>query len=111
LEFGVQFPVRPRDLPVSHNLQTGLECHSVFCTYKMIPRVRLEERGADHFFPSIAEVRNCAIIPYVTEVIRTYAKNHRNRAAQNNNQLIRDLFNQPEIGRRLHRMCPEDLIR
>jgi hypothetical protein len=28
-----------------------------------------------------------------------------------NNQLIRDLFNQPEIGRRLTRMWPEDLIR
>jgi hypothetical protein len=31
--------------------------------------------------------------------------------AQNNNQLIRDLFNQPEIGRGLNRMWPEDLIR
>jgi hypothetical protein len=28
-----------------------------------------------------------------------------------NNQLIRDLFNQPEIGRRLNRMWPENLIR
>jgi hypothetical protein len=43
-------------------------------------------------------------IPYVTEVIRKYAKNHKNRTAQSNNQLIRDLFNQPEIGRRLNRM-------
>jgi hypothetical protein len=50
-------------------------------------------------------------IPYVIEVIRTYAKNHKNRTAQNKNQLIRDLFNQPEIGRRLNRMWPEDLIR
>jgi hypothetical protein len=50
-------------------------------------------------------------IPYVTEVIRTYAKNHKNRTAQNNNQLIRDLFNQPEIRRRLNRMWPEDHIR
>jgi hypothetical protein len=33
------------------------------------------------------------------------------RTAQNNNQLIRDLFNQPGIGRRLNRMWPEDLIR
>jgi hypothetical protein len=32
-------------------------------------------------------------IPYVTEAIRTYAKNHKNRTAQNNNQLIRDMFN------------------
>jgi hypothetical protein len=47
-------------------------------------------------------------IPYVTEVIRTYVKNHKNRTAQNNNQLIRDLVNQPEIGRRLNRM---DLVR
>jgi hypothetical protein len=36
-------------------------------------------------------------IPYVTEVVRTYAKNHKNRTAQNNKQLIRDLFTQPEI--------------
>jgi hypothetical protein len=50
-------------------------------------------------------------IPYVTEVIRTYAKKHKNRTVQNNNQLIRDLFSQPEIGRRLNRMWPEDLIR
>jgi hypothetical protein len=49
--------------------------------------------------------------PFVTEVIRTFAKNHKNRTAQNNNQLIRDLFSQPEIGRRLNRMWPEDLIR
>jgi hypothetical protein len=47
-------------------------------------------------------------VPYVTEVIRTYAKNHKNRTARNNNQLIRDLFNQSGIGRRLNRM---DLIR
>jgi hypothetical protein len=40
-------------------------------------------------------------IPYVTEFIRTYAKNHKSRTAQNNNQLIRDLFNQPEIWSRL----------
>jgi hypothetical protein len=50
-------------------------------------------------------------IPYVTEVIGTYAKNHKNRTTQTNNQLIRDLFNQPETGRRLDRMWPEDLIR
>jgi hypothetical protein len=50
-------------------------------------------------------------IPYVTEVTRTYAKKHKNRTAQNDNQLIRDLFTQPEIGRRLNRMLPEDLIR
>jgi hypothetical protein len=36
-------------------------------------------------------------IPYVTEVIRTYAKNHIIRTARNSNQLIRDLFNQPKI--------------
>jgi hypothetical protein len=50
-------------------------------------------------------------IPYVTEAIRTNAKNHKNLTAQNNNQLIRDMFSQPEIGRRLKRMWPEDLIR
>jgi hypothetical protein len=50
-------------------------------------------------------------IPYVTEVKRAYAKNKKNRTEQNNHQLIRDLFNQPEIGRRLIRMWPEDFIR
>jgi uncharacterized membrane protein len=38
-------------------------------------------------------------------------KKHKNRTAQNDNQLTRDLFTQPEIGRRLNRMWPEDLIR
>jgi hypothetical protein len=56
-------------------------------------------------------LHNDLIIPYVTEVIRTYAKNHKNWTPQNNRQLIRDLFNLPEIGRRLNRMWPEDLIR
>jgi hypothetical protein len=50
-------------------------------------------------------------IPYVTEVIRKYAKNHKNRTAQNNKQLIRDLFNKPKRGKRLNKMWPEDLIR
>jgi hypothetical protein len=50
-------------------------------------------------------------IPYVTEVVRTYAKKHKNWTAQNKNQLIRDWFNQPGIGRRLNGMWPEDLIR
>jgi hypothetical protein len=36
---------------------------------------------------------------------------HENRTAQNHYQLIRDLFNQPEVGRKLNRMWPEDLIR
>jgi hypothetical protein len=50
-------------------------------------------------------------MPNLTEFLRTYARNHKNRTAQNNNQLIRDLFSQAEIGRRLDRMWPEDLIR
>jgi hypothetical protein len=50
-------------------------------------------------------------IPYVTEVIRTYARNHKKRTKQKKNQLIRDLLNQAAIGRRLNRMWPEDLIR
>jgi hypothetical protein len=49
--------------------------------------------------------------PYVTEVIRAYAKKHKDRTAQNNNQLIRDLFNHPEMDRRLNRMWPEYLSR
>jgi hypothetical protein len=63
------------------------------------------------WYISNVTLHNDLRIPYVTEVIRTYAKNHKNRTAQNNNQLIGDLFNQPEIGRRLNRMWPEDLIR
>jgi hypothetical protein len=55
-------------------------------------------------------LHNDLCIPYVTEVIRTYAKNHKNLNKQNKNQLIRDRFNQPEIRRRLNRMWPEDLI-
>jgi hypothetical protein len=51
-------------------------------------------------------------LPYITEVIRTYAKNHTNRTAQNNNLLKKkDLFYQPEIGRRLNRKWSEDFIR
>jgi hypothetical protein len=63
------------------------------------------------WYISNVTLHNDLRIPYVTEVIRTYTKKHKNRTAQNNNQLIRDLFNQPEIGRRLNRMWPEDLIR
>jgi hypothetical protein len=63
------------------------------------------------WYISNATLHNDLRIPYVTEVIRTYAKNHKNRTAQNNNQLIKDMFNQPEIGRRLNRMWPEDLTR
>jgi hypothetical protein len=62
------------------------------------------------WYISNVTLHNDLRILYVIEVIRTYAKNHKNRTAQNN-QLLRDLFNQPEIGRRLNRMWPEDLIR
>jgi hypothetical protein len=54
-------------------------------------------------------LHNDLSIPDVTEVIRTYTKDHKNRTAQNNNQLIRDLFNQPDIGSNI--MLAEDLIR
>jgi hypothetical protein len=63
------------------------------------------------WYISDVTLHNDLRIPYGTEVIRTYANNHKNCTAQNNNQLIRDLFDQPEIGRRLNRMWPEDLIR
>jgi hypothetical protein len=63
------------------------------------------------WYISNVTLHNDLSIPYVTEVIRTYVKNHKNRTAQNKKQLIRDLFNQPEIGRRLNRMWTEDLIR
>jgi hypothetical protein len=74
------------------------------------------DEGLHNFSGQLNSCNTCynpvlCVIPYVTEVIRTYAKNHKNRTAQNNNQLIRDLFNQPEIGRRPNRMWPEDLIR
>jgi hypothetical protein len=62
------------------------------------------------WYISNVTLHNDLSISYVTEVIRIYAKNHKNWTAQNNNQLIGDLFNQPEIGRRLNRMWPEDLI-
>jgi hypothetical protein len=54
--------------------------------------------NAPWYIPNVT-LHNDLRIPYVTEVIKTYAKNHKNRTAQNNNQLMRDLFNQPEIGR------------
>jgi hypothetical protein len=63
------------------------------------------------YFLSNLTLHNDLRIPYVTEVIRTYAKKHKNQTAQNDNQLIRDLFTQPGIGWRLNRMWPEDLIR
>jgi hypothetical protein len=63
------------------------------------------------WYISNVTLHNDLRIPYVTEVIKTYGKNHKNRTAKNISQLIRDLFNQPEIGRRLNRMWPEDLIR
>jgi hypothetical protein len=71
----------------------------------------LRKLANDPCYISNVTLHNDLRIPYVTEVIRIYAKNHRNLTAQNNNQLIRDLFNQPEIGRRFNRMWPEDLIR
>ena len=63
------------------------------------------------WYVSNATLHNDLSIPYVTEVIRAYAEKHKNRTTQNNNQLIRNLFNQPAIERRLNRMWPEDLIR
>jgi hypothetical protein len=50
-------------------------------------------------------------VPYVTEVIRVYAKKHKNRTARNKNKLLRDQFNHPETERGLSRMWPEDLSR
>jgi hypothetical protein len=68
----------------------------------------LRKLANDPWYISNVTLHNDLRIPYVTEVIRTYAKNHKNWIAQNNNQLIRDLFNQPEIGRRLNRLWPEE---
>jgi hypothetical protein len=59
------------------------------------------------WYISNVTLRNDLRIPYVTEVIRTSQKSD----CTNNNQLIRDLFNYPEIGRKLNRMWPEDLTR
>jgi hypothetical protein len=71
----------------------------------------LRKLASAPWYISNVALHNDLRIPYVTEVIRTYAKNHKNRTAQNKNQLIRALFNRPEIGRRHNRMWPEDLIR
>jgi hypothetical protein len=45
-----------------------------------------------HWYISNCTLHNDLNIPYVTEVIRVYAKEHKNRTAQNNNQLIRNPF-------------------
>jgi hypothetical protein len=58
------------------------------------------------WYISNVTLHNDLRIPHVTEVIKTYAKNNKNRTAQNNNQLIRDLFNPPEIGRK-HKVTRE----
>jgi hypothetical protein len=63
------------------------------------------------WYVSNATLHNDPSIAYVTEVIRAYAKKHKNRSTQNNNQLIRGLFNQPAMERRLNRTWPEDLSR
>jgi hypothetical protein len=65
----------------------------------------------DLWYVSNATLHNDLSIPYVTDVIKAYAEKHKNRTTQSNNQQIRDLFNQPEIERRLSRMWPEDLTR
>ena len=63
------------------------------------------------WYVSNATLHNDLGIPYVTEVIRAFAKKHKNRTTQSSNQLIRNLFIQPTIERRLKRMWPEDIIR
>jgi hypothetical protein len=40
------------------------------------------------WYISNVTLHNDLSIPYVTEVIRTYAKNHKNRTAQNNKQPV-----------------------
>jgi hypothetical protein len=69
----------------------------------------LRKLASAPWYISNVTLHNDLRLPYISKVIRTYAKNHKNRTEQNNNQLIRNLFNQPEIGR-LNTMCPEDLI-
>jgi hypothetical protein len=66
--------------------------------------------NASWYISSIT-LHNDLNMPHVIELIRVYAKKHKNRTAQNNNQLIMDLFSHPEIERGLNRMWPEDLSR
>jgi hypothetical protein len=80
------------------------------CTLYLLSKTLRKLANAPWYISNPA-LHNDLRIPYVIEVIRTYAKKHKIRTAQNDNQLIRHLFTQPEIGRRLNRMWPEDLIR
>jgi hypothetical protein len=83
----------------------------MFSPYLTVNSVLISYTANAPWYISNITLHNDLCIPYVTEVIKKYAKNHKNRTVQNNNQLIRDLFNQREIGRRLNRMWPEDLIK
>jgi hypothetical protein len=111
----VRFGVENVTVKKSHSFHYGIElwgCSKpstkILQTFQ--PKTLGKLANAPWYISNVT-LHNDLRMPYVTEVIRTYAKNHRNRTAQKNNQLIRDLFNQPEIGRRLNRMLPEDLIR
>jgi hypothetical protein len=64
-----------------------------------------------HWYVPNATLHNDLSIPYVAEVIRAYAEKHKNRTTKRSNELIRNLFNQSAIARRLNRMWPEDLTR
>jgi hypothetical protein len=94
----------------SHRLPKAVSKQQLDNKITTVTNYRTNTANAPWYISNIT-LHNDLRIPYVTEVIRTYAKNHKNRTAQNDNQLLRDLFTQPEIGRRLNRMWPEDLIR
>jgi hypothetical protein len=94
-------------LPRYDNKTAHIVTKSILVRYNVITLRKLANAP---WYISNATLHNDLRIPYVTEVIRTYAKNHKNRTAQNNSQLIRELSNQPEIRRRLNRMWPEDHV-
>jgi hypothetical protein len=88
----------------------GCSKHSNITILQTFQSKTLRKLANAPWYVTNVTLHNYLRIPYVTEVIRTYANYHKNRTAQNNNQLIRDLFNRPE-GEEDSTMCPEDLIR
>jgi hypothetical protein len=60
---------------------------------RFLPLIHRWRKYLTSWYISNFTLHNDLRIPYVAEVIRTCPKNHKNRTAQNNNQLIRDLFN------------------
>lgn len=56
-------------------------------------------------------LHNDLAIPYVNDAIKSHSVKYKDRSNEHNNQLIRELLNQPNEARRLKRIWPEDLSR